>query len=246
MRKMTGFLNLITLKRLYRIPREIVILSFGKNVACSERWLIEKERLLAPSVVQLPAVFSQFEKRRVTDSLNHGGDKMSSRRHGYARTYSKLLQSLPDHGALLEVGVLTGISLGVWSQAKPYWKIFGLDLDLNRFHTNLQFLRDFGCFQTQDPTVLEFDCYSPNTDELKKCLLAQSIAGFHLIIDDGPHTDESILTTFQALFPLISDGGRYVVEDNLTVKRELAALAIRHGGMLTRKGDLLIVSRENR
>ena len=74
-------------------------------------------------------------------------------------------------------------------------------------------------------------------------MLAQSVARFDLIIDDGPHTDEAILSTFKELFPLISDQGYYVVEDNLNVKRELAALAKKFGGLLKRNGDLLVIKR---
>ena len=36
---------------------------------------------------------------------------------------------------------------------------------------------------------------------LTKEKLAQSIARFDLIIDDGPHPDEAILATFKELFP---------------------------------------------
>ena len=243
MKYLKGILNLVAVKRLYRIPREIVILSFGKSAIGSERWLIEKEKIFAPSVVQIPAVFSKFEKVRRHEPLNHGGDKMSARRHGYAKTYSTILKSLPVQGAMLEVGVLTGISLGIWSQAKPQWVIFGLDLNLNRYHENLIFLKSLGCFKDIAPTVLEFDCYDPDPDELVKQMLAQSITRFDLIIDDGPHTDEAILATFKELFPLISELGCYVVEDNLTVKRELAALAIKFGGLMKRKGDLLVVTK---
>ncbi len=107
----------------------------------------------------------------------------------------------------------------------------------------MSFLKSCGCFQDQSPTVLEFDCYTPDTEELTKQMLAQSIARFDLIIDDGPHTDEAILATFKELFPLISDQGYYVVADNLSVKRELAALAKKYGGLLKRKGDLLVIKR---
>jgi cephalosporin hydroxylase len=87
--------------------------------------------------------------------------------------------------------------------------------------------------------------YIPDTEELKKELLASAIARFDLIIDDGPHTDEAILSTFKELFPLISDQGYYVVEDNLTVKSDLAALAQKFGGLVKRNGDLPVVTRIN-
>ena len=86
--------------------------------------LFAKEKIFAPNVVKIPAVFSAIEEERALESLNHGGDNMSSQRHGYAKTYSQILKSLPEQGAMLEVGVLTGISLAIWSQVKPKWKIY--------------------------------------------------------------------------------------------------------------------------
>ncbi len=74
-------------------------------------------------------------------------------------------------------------------------------------------------------------------------MLTQSVARFDLIIDDGPHTDEAILATFEELFPLISDLDYYIVEDNLSVKHELAALATEFSGLMRRKGDLLVVTK---
>jgi hypothetical protein len=111
MKNLIEIVNLTAIKRIWRIPREIFILTFGSNEIGSERWLIDKEKVFAPSVVQIPAVFSRFEKIRRHEPLNHGSDKMSARRHGYAKTYSTILKSLPVQGAMLEVGVLTGISL---------------------------------------------------------------------------------------------------------------------------------------
>ena len=65
---------------------------------------------------------------------------MSARRHLFVKTHSTILKSLLVQGAKLEVGVLTGIFLGIWIQAKTQWVIFGLALNLNRHHENLIFL----------------------------------------------------------------------------------------------------------
>jgi demethylmacrocin O-methyltransferase len=37
-----------------------------------------------------------------------------------------------------------------------------------------------------------------------------------LIIDDGSHINEHIITTFKHLFPRLKEGGYYVIEDTQT------------------------------
>jgi hypothetical protein len=237
-------MNLIILiKRIYRIPREFFILKFGRNFIGSERWLIQFEKKVAPNVEKLPAIWSTLESIRAEEKFNQGGDKMSALRHGYAKTYSKILNSFPNPGAILEVGVFTGISIGLWSVVFPDSKIFGLDIDLDRFFENSEALVKHGCFKNSEPLLLSFDCYNPIIDDLEILMSKVDISYFDLIIDDGPHTNEAILKTFSALFPLLSGSGAYVIEDNLSVAAQLRGLAMELGGNLSRKGDLLIIEK---
>jgi hypothetical protein len=37
--------------------------------------------------------------------------------------------------------------------------------------------------------------------------------GFHIIIDDGSHRGEDHITSFEALWPFVTRGGWYVIED---------------------------------
>ena len=49
----------------------------------------------------------------------------------------------------------------------------------------------------------------------KQCLEAihNDTGDFDLIVDDGSHLNEHIITSFEILFPLLKRGGIYVVED---------------------------------
>lgn len=234
---------IIWLKKLYRIPRQMVVTSLPGLKSRSEKQLILTERRISPSIEKRPATWSPLEQVRKNESTNHGGDKMSAARHGYARTYSHLLRSLPESGHLLEVGVFTGSSLGLWSLVLTGWKIFGLDIDLDRYRSNLGRLKRLGCFSEGDPICLEFDAYAPRLEELRSRMREENLEGFDLIIDDGPHTDSAILTTFKYLFPLLKPAGVYVIEDNLSVSKALSPLASSHGATLRRQGDLLVATR---
>ncbi len=39
------------------------------------------------------------------------------------------------------------------------------------------------------------------------------MGGLDLVLDDGSHRGHHIITSFRTLFPLLSDGGLYVIED---------------------------------
>ncbi len=43
--------------------------------------------------------------------------------------------------------------------------------------------------------------------------VAKQISSLDIIIDDGSHINEHVIETFKMLFPLLKDGGLYVIED---------------------------------
>jgi hypothetical protein len=46
--------------------------------------------------------------------------------------------------------------------------------------------------------------------------IAEEIGAIDIIIDDGSHYNEHVITTFKVLFPFLSPEGIYVVEDTQT------------------------------
>ena len=102
---------------------------------------------------------------------------------------------------ILEIGVFNGGSLYMW---KNFFEkaevIVGIDIDpyCKRWQD-----RDEGIFiETGDQSDPEFlkhvnDYYGP----------------FDIIIDDGGHENNQVITSFNILFPLLNNEGIYVVED---------------------------------
>ena len=54
------------------------------------------------------------------------------------------------------------------------------------------------------------------TDEKLLTRINEEVGGFNIIIDDGSHFNEHVITSFQILFPLLNMGGIYVIEDLCT------------------------------
>ena len=46
--------------------------------------------------------------------------------------------------------------------------------------------------------------------------IVEQVGGFNIIIDDGCHINSYVIKSFKTLFPLLRDGGIYVVEDTQT------------------------------
>ncbi|MDT4981167.1 MAG: hypothetical protein QOG07_3046 [Pseudonocardiales bacterium] len=103
---------------------------------------------------------------------------------------------------VLEVGVYRGGGLDLWSSyLGPEAKLVGLDID----EAAVRAVK--GRFQVvlgdqADPDVLRKinDDYGP----------------FDVVIDDGGHTMDQQIVTIETLFPLLNDGGVFIVEDTHT------------------------------
>jgi len=167
------------------------------------------ERKYAPEKGKLTAVRSPLEQWR-NNRWNEGGDKMSADRHGYAADYARLLSRWPAP-TIVEVGVFQGASLAIWCDLFPNGHVVGLDLDLSRYRDHLPFLQAAGAFARNVPTVVEpWDAYAPDVRALQAALQGRAI---DVLIDDGPHTEQAVLSVFGAVEGLLSPSFTYIVED---------------------------------
>lgn len=126
----------------------------------------------------------------------HLCDKGSS--HGYERVYEPLFEPLRDKPIrLLEIGVLRGASIKVWLEYFPKAHIIAVDT----------FMR----VPVEDVTAL-----LNNRVSWYRCDSTQTrpnIDPVDIIIDDGFHTPEAQLATFNNYYPLLKDTGFYFIED---------------------------------
>ena len=103
---------------------------------------------------------------------------------------------------LLEIGNRWCGSLWGWRVWLPESNIFGLDIDPETKY-----------FSNQNEKI-GIKIYEG--DQTDKTLLNQihtETGGLDIVIDDGGHTMGQINTTFETLWPLLNDGGVYIVED---------------------------------
>jgi cephalosporin hydroxylase len=97
---------------------------------------------------------------------------------------------------ILEIGVQSGKSLLYWRNMFPDAEIVGVDIDSNCLK-----------FSNQNENIKVIIGDQENVDFLN------SLGDYDIIIDDGGHTINQQLVTFNTMFPKLSSGGWYVIED---------------------------------
>ena len=128
--------------------------------------------------------------------------------HSYMPIYEKLFATRSIH-TILEIGVLDGGSIKMWSMLYPEATVYGIDVDLSR-----------NKFSEGSPNIIlrEADAYALS--------VANSLPLFDVIIDDGPHTLHSQKECLKLYLPKLRPGGVLIIEDvvNMSWIRDLTAM----------------------
>ncbi|MBM3805260.1 MAG: class I SAM-dependent methyltransferase [Actinobacteria bacterium] len=139
--------------------------------------------------------------------FQHSG-RVCDKWHHYLPVYDRLFgpfRSASKEGApirFLEIGVWRGGSLEIWR------KFFGGSAVIHGID------RDESCaaLNTSDLPVH----IGSQTDQDFLANVVNQMEGLDIVLDDGSHRARDQRKTFDVLFPLLSDGGLYVIEDTHT------------------------------
>ena len=139
-------------------------------------------------------------------AIRHGTDKYGG--HLYTPVYNSLFEKRRDEALkLLEIGTggydfphAGGLSLRMWLDYFPYAEITGLDIQ----DKNLKLPARARIYQGSqiDSAVLSKLCVERGP--------------FDIIIDDGSHEVDHMISSFMHLYPLMAPDGTYTVEDTQT------------------------------
>lgn len=124
---------------------------------------------------------------------------------------------------MLEIGVMRGGSLDLWrSYFGPEATIFGIDID-----------RACAALDTPENPVRIGSQADP---EFLKRVVAE-MGGIDIVLDDGSHIARHQRASLDALLPLLSEGGLYVIEDTQ------CSYWASYGGGLRRPGQIVEVAK---
>lgn len=150
-----------------------------------------------------------------------GGDRMLH--HGYADDYAEFLA--PFVGAepapvVAEFGILRGTGLALWCDLFPRSRVLGFDIDLGHFKANRPHLEARGAFQQNKPELHEFDQLEREFESLGRILRDDRI---DVCIDDGLHSEESIMLTLERVAPHLAEKFVVFIEDHAGVHELIRA-----------------------
>jgi SAM-dependent methyltransferase len=129
--------------------------------------------------------------------IDYNTDK-TSEVHNYLVKYEKYLPFKRfDKLNFLEIGVLRGESIKMWSEYFYRSKIVGIDIKPQYESTDERIIIEVG---SQADNVFLND-------------VMRDHGPFDMILDDGSHMNEHVIYSFEHLFESVKPGGVYVIED---------------------------------
>jgi hypothetical protein len=149
--------------------------------------------------------FESEEILNLIESIRNTGicdtDKGSS--HTYTGMYEEILSQYKNKECtLLEIGVQSGGSALLWSKYLPNAKLSFADVDpLNQMVIDM----------IGDKCIFHLgDAYS---DYGLNAIKSARPEGFDVIIDDGPHTLQSMVECIRKYLPIVKKDGYLIIED---------------------------------
>ncbi|MBV8188761.1 MAG: tetratricopeptide repeat protein [Alphaproteobacteria bacterium] len=159
--------------------------------------------LLADPLASFPSL-TNLADRFNTDKNRHTGN-----RHCYARIYDRLLSSRRfSLRRLMEIGLCRGLaernqpetpSVAMWQSYFPFCQVIGVDVT------------DFSSFNSE--RFRSFVCDQSRLDDLRAVVAQLAAGSLDVIIDDGSHASPDQQLTLREFWPLLADGGWYIIED---------------------------------
>jgi cephalosporin hydroxylase len=125
--------------------------------------------------------------------------------HSYLPLYQNLLCNIQQSAKkVLEVGIWAGGSIKLWSDFFTNAKVYGLDImNINNVWEEIR---------NKDNIILHTSSDAYNEDFFNETFLSKNIK-FDFMLDDGPHTLESMKQFIKLYSQLMSDTGILIIED---------------------------------
>lgn len=139
-----------------------------------------------------------------------GGDRMEA--HGYAPLYAQSLINFLDdeqnEDAIIEIGVLKGSGVAMWCHLFPSSTVYGFDVDLSHIKDDIRLFKNLKLYY--------YDQFGNNEEHLKSILGSKKVK---IVVDDGFHSNHTILKTLNDLSDYLSKNFIYFIEDNVQVHK---------------------------
>lgn len=124
--------------------------------------------------------------------------------HSYLELYEKLFEHKKETAQrVLEVGVQNGGSIKLWHDYFVNAQVYGVDI------ISYDSMWEENKYKDRITLFPSTNAYDPNF--VTKQLVSRG--KFDMVLDDGPHTLDSLIAFIQLYTPLLADDGILVIED---------------------------------
>lgn len=150
----------------------------------------------------LREIYSELVAEHAADSTGEMVTTFSDKgtMHSYIEFYEKYFEPHREQASILEIGVMTGGSMLMWS--KYFDSVFLTGVDLRKgFNQELEFQKE-----------LEYAVWHWGVDSTDPKQIPD-LKQYRFVIDDGAHDLESQFKTFCNYWQFVQPGGVYFVED---------------------------------
>jgi hypothetical protein len=129
--------------------------------------------------------------------------------HGYMPLYETLFESMRFDGLnILEIGFSRGRGSRTLAEYFHHSNIHSLELD---YKEALPYYEKFP--ESLKERIKLYSCDQGNKEQLTSFIRGKYTSSFHIVLDDGSHNPEHQLLSWQTLWPTVTHGGLYVIED---------------------------------
>jgi len=125
--------------------------------------------------------------------------------HSYLKIYESLFERFKNNNInIIEVGTSNGGSIALWNNYFKNANIYGVDIIHNKLMIDeIKNKANITLFNSTDAYDINFVTENFINKNIK----------FDILIDDGPHTLQSMKDFIKLYLPLIKDNGIFVIED---------------------------------
>jgi hypothetical protein len=214
--------------------------------AGSAAWLVDREARYGGLRANVPrrrvSALDPRSPQQIATGGMRGGDRMARTRgsHGYAQIYARYLRpfvAVNDRLTIVELGILKGSGLAIWSELFPHSRVIGLDIDLSHAKDEWPALMNKGAFSSDNVELHTFDQLAATPADVAAILGSDRI---DVMIDDALHSDAAVLNSLTCFLPHLARSFVYFVEDNASVHSVIAA---RHPELTVRSfGEMTVIS----
>lgn len=191
------------------VSKDLYFYGIKKGVDEAHTYKRERYELYCNNITD--TTWTETNENNLTAVLNKYNTDKNEGFHNYGKYYERYLSPFRYQPIrYLEIGVYQGANLAAMREYFPQAShIVGIDInpDTKKY---------------EQPSKNIFVEIGSQSDKQFLQDVHKKHGGFDVILDDGSHILNDMIASFETLFPLLNNGGVYIVEDTICIRQNMS------------------------